>query len=79
MFQTLLGATLAVAILGVAAAEAASRHKHHTRNVRTAPVAMPYIYPAPGQVGPPWAGPNQCFTDEGYGRFTPCDVGRSIR
>ena len=21
--------------------------------------------------GPPWAMPNECFTDEGYGRFTP--------
>jgi hypothetical protein len=25
--------------------------------------------------GPPWAMPNECFTDEGYGRFTPCDRG----
>jgi hypothetical protein len=25
--------------------------------------------------GPPWAMPNECYTDEGYGRFTPCDRG----
>ena len=25
--------------------------------------------------GPPWAMPNECFTDEGYGRYTPCDRG----
>ena len=78
MFRILLSATLAVGILGVGAADAASKHKHHARTVRTAPVALPYAYPAP-QTGPAWAGPNQCFTDEGYGRFTPCDVGRSIR
>jgi hypothetical protein len=22
--------------------------------------------------GPPWAMPNECFTDEGYGRWAPC-------
>ena len=26
------------------------------------------------QTGPIWRGPNECFTDDGYGRFTPCDV-----
>ena len=25
--------------------------------------------------GPPWAMPNECYTDEGYGRFTPCSRG----
>jgi hypothetical protein len=25
------------------------------------------------QVGPKWSGPNQCWTDEGYGRYAPCD------
>ena len=23
--------------------------------------------------GPPWAMPNECYTDEGYGRYSPCD------
>jgi hypothetical protein len=22
--------------------------------------------------GPPWAMPNECFNDEGYGRWSPC-------
>ena len=26
--------------------------------------------------GPPWAGPNECYTDEGYGRYSSCDRGR---
>jgi hypothetical protein len=24
---------------------------------------------------PSWAGPNECFTDDGYGRFWPCSAG----
>jgi hypothetical protein len=28
--------------------------------------------------GPLWAGPNECWTDEGYGRYAPCG-GRSTR
>jgi len=36
--------------------------------------AVPYaVYPS----RPPWAAPWQCFTDEGYGRFRPCDAGPS--
>jgi hypothetical protein len=27
--------------------------------------------------GPPWAMPNECYTDEGYGRYTPCSLGRA--
>jgi hypothetical protein len=33
-------------------------------------------YAAPGwnrSSGPPWAGPNQCFEDLGYGRYESCD------
>jgi uncharacterized membrane protein len=35
-----------------------------------------YGYAAPNwntTVGPPWAGPNQCFEDLGYGRYESCD------
>jgi hypothetical protein len=37
---------------------------------------MPYAaYPS----RPAWAAPWQCFTDEGYGRFRPCDAGPTTR
>jgi hypothetical protein len=32
----------------------------------------------PGQIypsRPAWASPNECFIDEGYGRFRPCNAG----
>lgn len=35
----------------------------------------PYVAgPAWRPVGPPWAGPNQCFVDLGYGRYETCDL-----
>lgn len=41
-----------------------------------APVAGRGYEPGWPSAGPAWqAAPNQCFTDEGYGRFQPCDKG----
>ena len=86
----LLAATAISLILPVAAAEAASRHKqHYKHHYRHYPGAWygpasyaprPYGWHAPVQLrtpGPPWAMPNECYTDEGYGRFSPCSPGRS--
>ena len=60
----------------VGAADAASKHKrtyvrHHAPVAAYAPAAPYAIYPS----RPAWAAPWQCFTDEGYGRFRPCDAG----
>jgi hypothetical protein len=50
----------------MATADAGSRHKHHAR------MGYSHVVRAP-LVGPIWSGPNQCWTDEGYGRYAPCD------
>lgn len=47
---------------------------------RVAPTehAAPYSGMAPGQLYPNrpyWANPNECFTDDGGGRFRPCSAG----
>jgi hypothetical protein len=70
MHRVLLAAALAMSFAGVCA-DAAQRLKPHKRAVPAAQVTVPR---AP-QTRPSWAGPNQCFTDEGYGRFMPCDSG----
>jgi len=79
MTRTLLLAAVALSLIAPAAtADAASRQKHkrqHKESVR--PVQQPYVYPwrAPVDLrrrGPPWAMPNECYNDEGYGRWTPC-------
>jgi hypothetical protein len=67
-------AALAVIIISVSAADAASRHKQ--RKHPRLPIAAPTL--PQGQIypnRPAWAPPGACFTDEGYGRFTPCDAG----
>ncbi len=81
--KLLVAALAAISVLGVSVADAASRKgKRHKVTRAPAPVvhsAVPFAYrPAPGVPAnrPPWAGPNECFTDEGYGRFTPCDISK---
>ena len=66
-----LAAVAALGIFGLSAADAATRHKHKFRAV--APVATPSQPVFANR--PIWAAPQQCFTNDGYGRFLPCDVG----
>jgi hypothetical protein len=78
----LLIATIALSLTaGVADAAHKSKHKtvrHHAYHA-AAPVILADPYAAYYQPGPrpPWAAPWQCFTDEGYGRYRPCDAGPS--
>ena len=75
---------LAVAgMVGVLAASAMSPASAATKQKRAAPVppaasgdviGLP-IHPAWSPVPPTYWSPNECFTDEGYGRYAPCDQG----
>jgi hypothetical protein len=71
MYRTLV-AIVAITLIGTAAADAAKRHKRQLRAVHAAPVASQQIYPN----RPIWGAPGQCWSDEGYGRFSSCDNGR---
>jgi hypothetical protein len=68
--------TLAVAGLIAAAAlapaSAATKHKRHARTA--APMAQ-RIDPVEAAPPPVFQTPNSCWSDEGYGRFSPCDEG----
>ena len=75
--KILLAAVAALSLAGISGADAATKHKRHKVMVHhparaAAPVA-PYFTRTPG---PPWAGPAECYTDEGYGRYWPCGAGR---
>jgi len=78
----LLAATAISLIVPVASADAGSnhKHKHYYRHHHGAWYAPGYYGHPYGQApvgmrtpGPPWAMPNECYTDEGYGRYSPCD------
>lgn len=67
MTRLLAIASIAVSLAAsVTAADAGNRHRQHAR------MAYSHVVTAP-QVGPIWSGPNQCWTDEGYGRYAPCN------
>jgi hypothetical protein len=74
MYRTLLATALATALIGTVSADAATRNKHHPRAARAVQLQHPSAYPEfPSR--PRWAAPQQCFTDDGYGRYTPCEGG----
>lgn len=73
MLKILLAAVAALSLATLDHADAAGKRKRH--KVRAVPMVTA---PAPvmGMRGPSWAGPYECFTDEGYGRYWPCGAGR---
>ena len=57
-------------LLSGLSANAAPHRKHKTRAAPPALVTQPVAGSRPA-----WASPQQCLTNDGYGRFLPCDLG----
>jgi hypothetical protein len=74
MHRVLLIAAAGIVAMS-ASVEAASRHKHPVRAPRAAAQTTVAPVQRGPRVGPAWGGPNQCWTEEGYGRYAPCDGG----
>jgi hypothetical protein len=74
--KILMAAVAALSVAGAGMADAASHNKRHYKaRYYRAPVAAyvpatPYGYPGPRPI---WAAPGSCWTDEGNGRYLPCD------
>ena len=73
--KILITAAAALSFAGTGVADAAhhgKRHKarHHAPRAVTYVPATPQVYPGPRPI---WAAPGSCWTDEGYGRYLPCD------
>lgn len=78
MFRIMTVIAVCAAILSsFSAADAGSRHKRHHQNYSQGMWSAPVAQRA-ARVAPRWSGPNECWTDEGYGRFASCS-GRSGR
>jgi hypothetical protein len=74
MFRIMLAAVAAFSLASLGSADAASKRKRQI--VRAAPVLSAPVLPLARTRGPLWANPNDCYTDEGYGRYWPCGAGR---
>jgi hypothetical protein len=72
----LLLATLVASLTDITSADAARRKRVRDVVVRenVAPPFPAYVVPANR---PRWAPRDQCFTDEGHGRYLPCGTGDS--
>lgn len=77
MMKIIVAAVVAVSFVGLDVADAATKKKKKQKVRSTAPVS--YVAPANLRTpGPPWAGPGECYTDEGYGRYSPCGEGKDM-
>ena len=77
MFRIPVAAVAMLSLLRVGTADAATKKKrmHHAAPAPATPAPVsPYYARTPGPV---WANPNECYTDEGYGRYWPCGAGRT--
>ena len=64
---------VAVALAGTSAEAAARKSaRPEARALQSAPVAA-HGYAVANR--PAWAAPGECYTDDGYGRFSPCSSG----
>ena len=64
---------------GLQEVRARRRHRvirRHTRAQVWHEPTAPGVRPGAVSNGPYWSSPYECFTDEGQGRFSPCDRGR---
>jgi hypothetical protein len=88
--KLLIATAAALAVLGASAADAASRKYKRHKVYRAHPPIVVYggapawhygfgayrAYPGHPPNRPAWTRGTECYTDEGYGRFSPCDMSR---
>ncbi|TMJ02907.1 MAG: hypothetical protein E6G97_11200 [Alphaproteobacteria bacterium] len=74
--RVLIAAVAALSFAATGAADAKNRHKRYRAYYGVYVHVSPYAARTPG---PPWAAPWECYTDEGYGRYRPCNAGRGGR
>jgi len=76
--KIVIATAVALSFAGLDAAAAAGKKRHHKARA-TAPIGyVPNATASPRTPGPSWAGPNDCYTDEGYGRYLRCGGGMDM-
>jgi len=75
MFRVAIAVLAALLVTSLAADAAGKRKRQKVRH----PAPVTYVPAAPSSQrtpGPPWAGPGECYTDDGYGRYVLCGAGK---
>lgn len=78
MLKIIVSVAVAVSFASLDVATAATKKKPHKARP---PAPIGYMPAAPAAArtpGPAWAGPNDCYTDEGYGRYLRCGGGMDM-
>jgi hypothetical protein len=74
MLRVMLTVLVVLSVASVDVADAAGKRKKH--KVRAAPIGTLQAPSTTRTPGPPWAGPGECYTDDGYGRYVLCGAGK---
>jgi hypothetical protein len=77
MFRIFIAGLALLSLAWGATADAATKKKKAHQAAPASEMPAPAYRHHGRTSGPPWAGPNECYTDEGYGRYWPCGAGRS--
>lgn len=77
LLRTVMAALAILALMSAGPADAAKRKRQKVR-VHSPAATMPMKPAAARPRGPSWAGPNECYTDEGYGRYVSCSGGMDM-
>ena len=78
MLRLIVIMALAISFASIDAANAASKRKRQKIRVHPPAVTVPMKPATTRPPGPSWAGPNDCYTDEGYGRYLRCGGGMDM-
>jgi hypothetical protein len=77
MLRVIVAVVVAVSFASLDAADAAGKRKRQRVHAHPA-IAAPMKPTVTRRPGPSWAGPNDCYTDEGYGRYLLCGGGMDM-
>jgi hypothetical protein len=78
MLRIVLATVAALCLAGLDTADAAGKRKRQKIRAHPPAATAPMKSSVTRRPGPPWAGPNDCYTDEGYGRYLQCGAGMDM-
>ena len=78
MIRVIFAAVAALSLASLDTADAASKRKRQKIRAHPPAATVPMKSNVTRPPGPSWAGPNDCYTDEGYGRYLPCGAGMDM-